>query len=301
VKLSQCSKILSLTFFLTFFLYSCERELHVDASQYKDKLVLFSTFTSDSTINFHLSKTKSPYFSGTNNLDPDSAEIILIDDKFNELSFEYNSALEIINLKQKQISESSLSIVVKYPGLEDIFATCIFPDKVSIIEHADQLIKDKDNNEVLLHKIRLKTNKSEYLIIRNVITKRVRSLSGDTITLRDTAWLNSYSANIFSVLPSNTINAELYAKLNTDTETTIEFLSNDGFPKGNNFVDGNSVIELMCCDKNYYNYFTSSALAIWNSRFSNSTILSPVSVFSNVNNGMGVFGAYQIKKILKKY
>lgn len=299
--LSQCSKILSLTFFLIFFLCSCEKELQVDISQYKDKLVLFSNFTSDSTLNFHLAKTKSPYFIGSNAIDQAKAEIYLHDEKAEKLNIEFNSINNIFNLSKKLLSGNILTIEVKYPEMENIYASCIFPDKVSILQHTDQLIKDIENNDVLLNRIQIKTNKSEYLIIRNIITKRVRSLSGDTITLRDTAWLNSYSADIFSVLPSNAINTELFVRLKIDTVKALEFLSNDGFPKGNNFVDGISEIELICCDKNYFNYISSSSLVNWNNGFTVSTILSPVSVFTNVNKGLGVFGAYQIQKISKKY
>ncbi len=298
---SQCSKILSLTFFLVFFLFSCERELQIDIAQYKDKLVLISNFTSDTTINFHLSKTKSPYTDGTNVIDLSVAEISLHNEKSGNLDFFFNSTKGIINLYEKVYPGNIVTIEVKYPGMENISASCIFPDKVSILGHTDQLIKDIDNNDVLIHKIQLKNNKTEYLIIRNTITKRVRSLSGDTITLRDTAWINSNSPDIFSVLPSNAINTELFAKLKIDSEMTLEFLSNDGFPKGDNFVDGISEIELICCDKNYFHYISSSTLSNWNNAFSNSTIISPVSVFTNINNGLGVFGACQIVKISKKY
>lgn len=298
---SQCSKILSLTFFLVFFLFSCERELQIDIAQYKDKLVLISNFTSDTTIDFHLSKTKSPYIDGTNVIDLSIAEISLHNEKSGNLDFFFNSTKGIINLYEKVYPGNIVTIEVKYPGMENISASCIFPNKVSILGHTDQLIKDIDNNDVLLHRIQLKTNKTEYLIIRNTITKRVRSLSGDTITLRDTAWINSNSADIFSVLPSNAINTELFAKLKIDSEMTLEFLSNDGFPKGDNFVDGISEIELICCDKNYFHYISSSTLSNWNNAFSNSTIISPVSVFTNINNGLGVFGACQIIKISKKY
>lgn len=299
--LSQCCKILSLTFFLVFFLCSCERELQIDISQYKDKLVLISNFTSDSSIDFHLSTTRSPFFHDTNDFDLSYAEISLLDEKSGSLKFIFNSSKENIKLEKKVISGNSISIEVRYPGMEDISASCTFPDKVTILHHKDYLVKDFDNNDVLLNKIQLRTNKSEYLIIRNIITKRVRSLSGDTITLRDTAWLNSNSDNIFSILPSNAINTELFAKLKIDNETTIEFFSNDGFPKGNNFVDGISEIELICCEKNYFNFISSSSLANWNNGFSNSTIISPVSVITNINNGLGVFGACQIVKISKKY
>ncbi|MGE5356115.1 MAG: DUF4249 family protein [Deltaproteobacteria bacterium] len=290
-----------LTFFLLLILSSCERPFPVDNYSEPDKLVLNCFIDSDSTLQLDLSKSSSPYNEFKPHLQQSNAVLTLKDEKGQKINLTRQENSNLYKTGNKLKNGEIYSMNVEFEGFEDIRAYSLFPENVSDYSYSGQVIVNDDNQKVLYSKFSFNPNQNKYLIIRHTLKKKLISIKGDTVTYTDTSWVNPKSNNIEHVLPQNAVNKLLFVNIKGDGPEIVEFESYDGFEKNDNLIEGYSYFELISCSEQYYKYLKSLLQYYWNKNSADPGVFTPVTVFSNVENGHGIFAGFSTVIIEKKY
>lgn len=291
----------ALTFFLLLAFYSCEQELAIDQCIKENRLVLNCIITSDSTMQFYLGKTSSPYIFSDFEQDVDNAAVSFSNSTNDQILIRKNDYEPGYSFPEKLQNNSLYTIKIDYPGFTGISAQSYLPSKIEIRDYEGEIEKNDKNETILTNKFTINTSQSEFLAVRQIIYERIVNIFGDTISFTDTAWISPAGYSLNSILPGNAINNILFTELNQNTVAEIGFESYDGFIKSENLIEGISEFEFISCSEQYYNYLRSYILYTWNKKDANSSVLYPLSVFSNVENGFGIFGGYDKTVYRVKY
>ncbi len=292
-KLKEILQHILLTIFLSFILLSCEKEYRV--GKVKGKLTLNSTFCSlDTQWTLRLGKTANPYeydmLSPVINASVSISSDNGVTDEFMHLRngiyvFDYISQTDVV-----------YKIHVICDGFDEIFAKSTIPEKDSIFLSDKELIINNEGEKNLKFTFTDSSSRESYLMIKHIVYKEIVSLNNDTIPFLDTVWIQGIGDVFEQNLPDNAITKSLFVDKKVDVKE-ISFQSYGGFQKNKELIRGVSKIEIYFCSKDFYEYQKSLELYKWNNHAVNTSIVNSTSLYSNIDQGLGIFAGYN-KRVL---
>lgn len=290
----------SLTFFMLIAFISCEKvyDTKVDI---KDRiLVLNTTFAKDSSWQIKLSSTKSPFI--LNDIDIISDAQIVVQDEnnviINDFYFENQGKYYTSN---HLVEKKNYKITVFHNDFKPISSESSIPPKVLVDSISFSTTNTSENEKVLKTNFQISTSFDGYLMIEHIVKKKVLSISNDTISYVDTIWIQDSGDDFEKILPEYAQNQELFLDYKFTTNKTFSFLSFDGFVKDDNLIEGISYFEFFSCSKEFFEYQKSIQLFQWNQEQNNSSVINPSSVYTNIENGLGIFAGYNKQIIINKF
>ncbi len=274
-------------------LLSCEKIYKPSAA--KSKLVINSNFNPlDTPWILQISKTANPY---------ENDEIVPI----------LNAAVSVssdngLNDKFKHLSDGTYvfkyipqakqdyEIHIKCDGYDEVFAKSAIPDKDSISYYKKELITNQEGEKNIKFTFTDYSLKESFLIIKHIVYKEIVSLNNDTIPFLDTVWIQGVGDIFEQILPDYANTKIIFVDKKAGVKD-ISFQSYDGFQKDDNLIKGISEIEVCFCSKEYFEYQKSLELYKWNNKAVNTSIVNSTSLYSNIEDGLGIFAGYN-KRIL---
>ncbi len=279
---------ISLTIFLSIIFLSCEKNYPVRGSE--KKLVLNSVFTADSSWRLKLTNTKDPY-SEDSILTISDASISIILDK-NNIGFFSHTSNGIYTTDYVPKAKDVLSIEIKKDGYEDITANTYIPRKILLRGLSKEIVVNNENEKNIRYILLGDIAENYYLIVRHIVYKESVSLNNDTIPFLDTVSIQGVSSFFENILPPYANVKCLFGFRKNNSQEKISFQSYDGFVKNENLIKGISRIEVYSCSKEYYEYQKSLVRYKWSNHDINTSIINSSELYTNVNNGLGVFAGF---------
>ena len=272
-------------------LISCEKNYVVETS--KNKLVLNSFVSPDSRWIINLTATKSPYYD--NSIYDVTNASINISSGDTGIGFFNNVGNGLYTTDFMPKVKDVLKITVKNGGFEEVYAESSIPDRIFLYGLKKEFVINSDNEKNIKYSF-YGSSSCDYLLIRHIVYKESVSLNNDTIPFTDTVSIVGYGDIFEDILPSYANTKSLFVKKKTFNQL-ISFQSYDGFAKSDNLVKGISKIEVITCSKEYYDYQKSLLLYNWNNKEVNTSIINSSGLYSNIENGLGIFAGFN-KRIL---
>ena len=294
--------IYTLTFLFCTLLFSCEKE-YIIKDYPKPRLTVNCFFNNDSFLTIRLTTTKNPYLHD-NILPVKNAKISIsyfkngennvIDNFDNDNDGNYSISV-------KPLINTTYHLVVTDSVYGEVKAKGYIPNNLKIDSLKSRIDVNNENEKVLKTSLFLNIKDSSFVLIRHIVRKKILSLNKDTIEISDTAWLDTNDDKFKNVLPESAINKNLFAKLNNPNDNELTFESYDGFKKDDNLIEGISYFEVIEGSEDYYKYQISKVLYNWNKTENLSSIVDPVSFYSNIEGGFGAFAGYRKKVIQQNF
>ena len=272
-------------------LISCEKNYTVEPS--KSKLVLNSFVSPQTKWSIKLSTTKSPYYDNIiQNVQNASISVLSGGSGIGFFKYEGNGIYTTDYIPK---ANDILEVKVDKEGFKEISASSSIPRSILLYGLSKEFVINSDNEKNVKYTF-YGSSPCDYLIIRHIVYKESVSLNNDTIPFIDTVSIVGVGDIYEDVLPSYANTKILFIKKKSFAPA-ISFQSYDGFIKNDNIVRGISTIEVLTCSKEFYDFQKSSTLFKWNNREVNTTIINSSGLYSNVNNGLGIFAGFN-KRIL---
>jgi len=280
---------------LCFIFTNCEKEVNINFPKHKIAPVLNCLFSQDSVFKVHISKS-APILNNFRSRIGDATVQLFEDDKMvEELSFDGSIYGSSIIPQPKKIYR----IEANTPEFQHITAFDYIPTKPHIISASfkDSVYKDEDGFDMSQAKIKIQdnpNNKDYYELI--LVSKPIGpyySVSYD-MTNNDPVLLNE---DILEYLPEYLVfSDELFDGKN------YTFTVNYGTPVYNDEqIKHELTIYLRHISENYYKYKKRLLIHLYNQDSDIwDGIGDPVPMYTNIENGFGIFAGYsQIKKIIQ--
>jgi Domain of unknown function (DUF4249) len=278
---------LSIFILLAFFFTACEKEIEFDGDVKTPKLVLNGMLIADTTLTVHISNSLSVIDNGNHQNITDAVVVLLqnesIIDTLHHTGDGYYKSDVII------MSNTLYKIRAKAPNFKSIEASDIVPSPITVDSITRKIINGQYDEEMHFNiYINDKEAEKNYYIIR--LYKKYLyfgnndwqqyGLDCSDPYIEDVGYGDNYYEDIF--LPDNMFNGNQH---NLEISTY--------------WYDADSVdykIEVYSSSEAYYNYSKS----ITRYRMASGNPFSqPVQVYSNINNGFGIFaGGNLYKKII---
>tara|TARA_Y100000385_G_scaffold205270_1_gene212651 strand:- start:267 stop:1184 length:918 start_codon:yes stop_codon:yes gene_type:complete len=285
---------------------SCEKIIPFEADITIPKLVINSIFESDSSFKVHVSSSRSVI---------DTASFKNIEDAVVSIKNENGNIIETLShfqngfyVGQKKPVENQIYFLeVEHPNYANINASDSLPNPINIIGVDTSTILDPINDEnrlqISLNFIDPAASQNFYLIESYIVREILNIEDQDTLVdkldttkqtmvLTDVVFQNNGFKSIddqglFTDLLFNGQNKALEIELE-DFEKDI-YIDKDGYFYSNKTLS--ITLHLQNISKSYYYYRTSLELY---KDASGNPFAQPVQVFSNVNNGFGIFAGAQV-------
>ncbi len=281
---------------------SCKKELQIDYPALEKKIIVNSLFTLDSLFKVRLT-TLSEINSTEEHLLTDAVCEIWENDIFKD-KLEYTDNGFYVSDWLKPEGGKKYTVKVHCSGYEDVIATSYVPEKTSFT------ILDT-NNFAEIHQIDEeyyfgaeiqiddpKAQKNYY----DIIVKGLRYPTPDKDSAFDYFYVYDYKTDNSAILKEGLLDyyekALVFADDNFDGQTyNVDFLFKMRFPIYNDYQSisrYDAVIFLFWGSKEYYEYKKSFIKHI-NNQYSDiyDGAGDPVVIYSNVENGYGIFAGYQ--------
>lgn len=280
-----------------FSILSCERTIEFDGETKKPKLVINSTFNSVDTFKINLSNSLAVIDNGDLKYIND-AEVKLYDEKDDLLGFLENKQKGTFVLSDKALEVGkSYKVTVEKEGYTSITASDIIPGQPTILKVDTLRMQGREGEKHLGFELSLKDPKGKHFYMIEFWMSIDEEMGGVGSQL---LYFSSRDPNIFGytstdnqgwsgnqlILTDNAFEGQEY-KLNLRTDT---------YPFDAEFVE-NVELRVSSISEATYSYYTSLQIYQENefNPFSN-----PVQVYSNVENGFGIFGGAAVwRKDLK--
>jgi hypothetical protein len=270
---------------------ACRKDIEFDEEEIETRIVVNGIFSENDSLLIHLSESRNVLFYDEGNLPfLSKAQVKLIDGNDNTLGlFSYLSEgqyyLPLTSLEAGQYYKLRIS----NPGFEDILAESVLPEAISITNI--DTIRKKRNMDFQV------SFKDDPLEI-NYYSLSVIATSYTTIELEPGVfetkkWENGWSCTKDNINQSGSIdrNGEFCSSI---------FLFNDETFNGSNYtfilnkyIDETTdtvFVELRNMSEAYFKYRVSYEKYFQN--IINNPFAEPVQVYSNIENGFGIFGGY---------
>lgn len=278
---------ISIFIIIAFLFTACEKTIEFDGEVKTPKLVLNGMLMADSTLTIHLSHSLSVIDNGEiGNITNASVYLyengVVIDTLSHKGNGYYTSDITIASGKEYEIRASAANY-------ESIDASDIVPSPITVDSITNKIVNGQDGEEIHFNiYINDKEAEENYYIIR--LYSSTYWMGGndwyqDWVEcydpyVEDIGYGDNYYADVF--LPDNMFNGEQY-NLEISTywyeEDTTDYR-----------------IEVLSCSKAYYNY---SKSIMRYEMTEGDPFSQPVQVYSNINNGFGIFAGGNIyKKII---
>lgn len=296
-KTTHMKKILYFLFGLIL-LNSCIKEIDIPIEYTDPKLVLNGFFTSDSLWNVHLSASKYIYSSGEIPVIPDATIIIMDQDGSNIVLVPQGDGYYRSTTQYPQPGHT-YTIQVAKAGYETITSTATTINQVPLksVELGEKVLIDSYE----YRKIRIKfDDPSETNFYRINFKQSMKEPDWNTVDELDSIWTsypnwvmyqdanNSLESGYSST--SSMLISDYYFNGN---EHTIDVFVDDYYFQNGYYDEQNAhlVIEFHTVSMEYY-YFASSLENYNNSDEFALFASQPVQIFTNIENGLGVFASY---------
>jgi len=300
-----------------FILVSCERTVDVDLPVQESKLVVYSLFTPDSTVNAALTSSIGILEDSELNFVTEATVDIYEEDAFLEtltkkdfsfLQWGWAEQIEIMGtLFQSENTieaDKSYRLEVEAEGFESVKATTTVPEVVAIEEVSSSNLfvdfgtENGNNNVSFTVKFTDPVGENYYEIkaysyniyeeYEYVLDSTLNEyVQGDLIsidTFRQKVYMeynDFFSLNALNSGQSIFINDDLFEGNTTNIKISIYDIIDE---------NGQLLVELVSHSKESYLYLSSKRQQDWSRE---DFFSEPVFVYSNVENGYGVFGAYR--------
>ena len=265
---------------------SCETILDTDTSLEKPKLVVNSLFTQDSTWNVSLTWTRNIgdtlrflYFQPVG----EAARVTIYDEHHSpieNLTFGVTDYYTFAFLgNTAPVFGKTYSIQVEVEGEAILKATSYLPPPVPILSVVVDSSLYQSTKDVLMEVV-FKDPRDKINYYQVKVFKRINNSIGDEVLFFapiDPALKNDYSSSRSLLLSDSHFNGGEY-RLRLK-------VSGSGYQQ----VKSPVKIDLQSVSEEYYKYFTTKNLQI-NSRLD--PFAQPAEIFSNIENGLGIFAGY---------
>lgn len=284
-------------FFILF--SSCEEDFHVDKPG-KQMLVIHSLLTPGEPVKVEVSNTAFPYQEPLKKHIPANVDLFLKDDTGMQTGdFVFEDSMYILkNFIIRTGRHYSLQVSSDEYGMVSAESYVPLPVEVKGFD----MEKGVDDNGVEVLHVRFKVammDTTQYLIIRHIVYKTVVTVQQDTVRYSDTVWIESRHPDFERVLPESAVRKVLFAKVSGGGN--FDFYSYDGFYKNANVIYGKSEFQLIACSKEYYDYMRSKIAYHWNKPLNTPNVVVPISLYSNIRNGFGIFAGYTPETITREF
>ncbi len=257
--------------------FSCEKDLDI-SGQYEEKLVLNGLAEVDQPISIELSKTR-------NLLDKDdeiswirNAEVYLTcgNNSYQE-KLEYDSSGIYRSTHIAKYSESYVLEVV-HPTYKDVFATGVMPDAPeAVVKYIDQ--GPGQNNAVF--NIEIKHKKENEFYIWEMI------YSDESVQNEQNISIVSTDVKTDNILPDvSQVQSKIFLEGSSvqSDNITSSFIAEDVVVEDITNVK----VRLRTMNRDMYKYYRSLELY----KNAQTNFVEPIEIYSNVENGLGIFGAF---------
>ncbi len=285
-------------------LASCAKDIDIEFKDFNSRLVINSTFNPDSIFTVHISKTGNLADAEDNVEDIDYAKVLLSCD-----TFEDSKILTSIG-GGKYISSTlypevdvTYSIEVEVSGFKTAYARGKVPSPV-VISSIDTAMIIETRGEALQVAFDIESTNtnddSEYYIWDIYNVNSVKGSNSNPFAQEDwiqNAWLNTSYSDTDIIADSNQLQSKIfYQNQNGSSIVKGSVLSFDndifnGNTVGNNQDSVKLMLRLLSVSPELYEY--SKSVELYNiNRNIGSNQSSPLEIYSNVENGLGIFGGY---------
>ena len=291
---------------IVFILFSCTKEVVIPIDQSKAKLVVNGLFNTDSLWKIEVSASRYIY---------DTTSLPLINDANVTITDQDNNSLQLSNQGQgiytsnieKPEIGNSYFISVSHPDYDNVSSSNQLPSAVNItnIDWQEQILIDGE----LKRKVKITFIDSpdpDYYVLRlqaHVWTVEEEGNTSDTSREIIPVYFSSQNAAV-----ENKNDNDFYSSTNftdalfNDGEYTIDILADEFYFTGKEEdseedifgIDSISIV-MSKVSQEYY-YYESSYQSFTSSRYS---FAQPVQVYSNIENGHGIFAGFSsLKRVI---
>jgi len=281
-------KLVVLLFTLPLF-FSCEKEVtNIELPEAEPKLVVGCFLSPDNSYTSVTVSTSVPIFGQNNNGSSSSSYIenatVVLSDGINSCQLVYDNFFmryEVNSSIFPIISGKTYTLSVTASGYKNVFASCTVPQ--SKVATASATINQ--NNSSGYSSTSMKIKWTDIVGENNYYRTSIKYIGVDLNNITDTIYQQYISYNNPVFTDKNNDGGELYS--------SFEYLSNIGdnvyfsSSTGNYTLKGYE-IEIANIESNYYLYQKTL-----NSYAGDNPFAEPSLIYSNIQNGLGVMGAYR--------
>lgn len=272
--------------FLILGAFACEKVIEFDGEVKKPKIVINALFNTEDTFKVHLSKSLSLIDNG--NLESiEKADVKVLDDAgqlVSEPKHVFNGVFRDLDFKPN--SNSSYRIEVSSDGYDDVSAEDKTPLGVEILSLDTQIVRSPDGFEEFEVTVKFKDPPGDNLYMIDVLT---RYEYDEFSRGNDQMWINTRDPNIENNSDPGGAYWGQRLVFNDDNFEGKEYsfiFNMETYQLRDSFFS-NVNVRLSSLSSAAYNYFLS--LEKYNLTYGN-PFANPVQVYSNVENGFGIFG-----------
>ena len=275
-------------------LSNCTKEIDFDEQDIAPRIVVNSLFTNDSVWSAHISRSVG-VLDNTSYTTIDDASVNIFDENANLVTIltHQGNGLYTSPTGVSPLPNQAYTLEASATGYQGVNATNFIPPAVDIFQ-LDTVTSTNSNDETILEAtitFQDPPNVSNYYMLEVLVKGTWESWEGDSVEFREPLEISCDDINVETVNRFNFggfENTYLYLMLkdqNFDGENyslTFSVINYAELKEMELFGE----IRLVNTSEAYFNYLTSFNLY---QRTINNPFATPVQVFSNVNNGMGIF------------
>ena len=275
-------------------LSNCTKQIDFDEQDIAPRIVVNSLFTNDSVWSAHISRSVG-VLDNTSYTTIDDASVNIFDENANLVTTltHQGNGLYTSPTGVSPLPDQSYTLEASASGYESVNATNFIPPAVDIFQ-LDTVTSTNSNDETILEAtitFQDPPNVSNYYMLEVLVKGTWESWEGDSIEFREPLEISCDDINVETVNRFNFggfENTYLYLMLkdqNFDGENyalTFSVINYAELKEMELFGE----IRLVNTSEAYFNYLTSFNMY---QRTINNPFATPVQVYSNVNNGMGIF------------
>ena len=273
---------------------NCTKEIDFDEQDIAPRIVVNSLFTNDSVWSAHISRSVG-VLDNTSYTTIDDASVNIFDENANLVTAltHQGDGLYTSPTGVSPLPNQSYTLEASATGYQGVNATNFIPPAVDIFQ-LDTVTSTNSNDETILEAtitFQDPPNVSNYYMLEVLVKGTWESWEGDSVEFREPLEISCDDINVETVNRFNFggfENTYLYLMLkdqNFDGENyalTFSVINYAELKEMELFGE----IRLVNTSEAYFNYLTSFNMY---QRTINNPFATPVQVYSNVNNGMGIF------------
>ena len=310
----------SLCFLLLLFFFSCEKEVTLEPTKTEQRLNVLCNFSPNEPFSIQLSKSQSIFTDDTDSstsIGEATVEICKGNDlieKVPQTSNDTDSGAKYLSMVAVPKTKEFYTLKISVDGLKPVTATSWVPEPVDIEHLSIGAINEYDDGQidnVKEYDVRLALQFVDPSSEKNYYQVNFYQELVNNITLQDTTVLVSPNTNFTQIDESIAQNFNvldgglLFHDLVFDGELK-ELVFQPLFQYDNStYEPKNIIVELRSVSEDYYKYYTSVYRQLRQTNpggggtlNGNVPFTDPVILYSNVENGYGVFAGYS-KNVLK--
>lgn len=290
-----------LSFSFLFFFCGCQQELSIDSIEFQPRLVVNALFTTDAPLNVFVESSRNILDTSSYIQHIENATVLLKDEDGNLISqLEHMGANRYEYLSFDAEVGKRYTLEVSSEGYQTASATSMIPPKVETqLLDKEIVIIEKDafiDMEVELRDNDDNDNFYVWEVVKDYQPSLVNEISLDQL-LKTEILLSSEDKNLDRLATHDVFQSKMFLKdvkfANTTYETSFKAIDNTNGPVvlTPDEVFSDKQMRVVTASESMYKYYR-SVESYRIKGVSNSSITDPVKLYSNVENGLGVFAGY---------